>query len=214
MENNKLPGIDTYDDSNPTLKSPNSFYEISFYQTKESLMDVEDYKRFLENAISRFRHSKTYKNYKGYLIGLGLDKCQYLGNINNDMATIEMHHSIITIYDIALIICEHILNTVGKISTFDLVQLLKEEHKENNIPIVMLSLTPHQLYHSDPEFYISPKMVFGRWNVLLEKYKYGITQDIAFKILLYIKKALEDDNSNDNGLLDLGEKVRDWSNII
>ena len=209
-EANEIPGINTYDDLNPTLRSPNSLYEIQFYQTKESLLDVESYKRFLDNAISRFRHSKTYKNFKGHLIGLGLDKCQYLGNINTEMATIEMHH-VITIYDIALIICEHILNTVNRISTFDLVQLLKEEHKAYNVPIVMLSLTPHQLYHSDPEFFISPKMVFGRWDVLLEKYKYGITQDIAFKLLLYIKKALEDDNSNDNGLLDLREKIKDWS---
>lgn len=205
-----IPGIDTYNNDNPTLRSPNSLYEIQFYLTRDSSVDIELYKKFLDNAISRFRHSKTYKNYKGFLIGLGLDKCQYLGNINTEMATIEMHH-VITIYDIALIICEHMLNTVGKISTFDLVQLLKEEHKEHNIPLVMLSLTPHQLYHSDPNFYISPKMVFGKWDVLLNRYKYGITQDVGFKLLLWIKKALEEDCSNDNGLLDLRDNIKDWS---
>ena len=35
-----------------------------------------------------------------------------------------MHHNIINIHDIAYIITEHILNTVGKITTFDLVELL------------------------------------------------------------------------------------------
>ena len=55
----------SYDDTyNPSLKSPNSTFEQPFYQTRDSFTDIDYYKRFLENCISRFRHSKTYKNYK------------------------------------------------------------------------------------------------------------------------------------------------------
>ena len=77
----------------------------------------------------------------------------------------------------------------------------------------MLSLTPHQLYHNNPDFFIHPRMCFGNWPEFLEKYKYGITQDIAFKILFYLKRALENENSNDNGLLSIRQNILDWSGL-
>jgi len=210
---NKLPDIETYNQFiNPTITSPNSPYEISFYQTRESLLDIDTYRRFLENAISRFRRSRTYKHYKGYLIDIGLDRCQFNGNITVDMASIEMHHCILTIYDIAIIITEHILNTKGYISTFDLVQLLKHEHKNNRIALVMLSLTAHQLEHNVEEFYISPNMCFGNWYEFLERYNTGITRDLAFKILFYVKRAIENEGKSiDANLLKIRDKILDWS---
>ena len=109
--------------------------------------------------MSLFRRSRVYTNYKSYLYQLGMNRCQVFGNITSDMATIEMHHNMLTIFDIALILSEYVLKTTGRISTFDLVQLLKEEHKANNIALVMLSKTPHQVYHNNPnEFFIHPKI--------------------------------------------------------
>ena len=217
MENtyNPLPGIETYQENmNPCLTSPNSTFDISFYQTRESLLDIDTYRVFLKNCEQRFRHSQTYKNYKGFLIGLGLDRCQVHGFINAEMegVDIEMHHCILTLFDICLLITEHLLNTVGYVTTFDVVQLLKEEHKANNIALVMLSKTPHQVYHNDPtQFFIHPKMCFGNWSALIEKYRLGLTQDIAFKLLYYLKKAIEVGETQDNGLLDLREKIKEWS---
>ena len=212
---NEIPDIETYNTQfdNPTLRSPNSVYELPFYQTRDTLLDIETYRNFLKNAMSRFRKSATYKHYKGFLLNLGLDRCQFHGNITADMASIEMHHNCLNLMDLALIITEHTLNTTGKISSFDLVQMLKEEHKAHRIQLVMLSLTPHQLFHSDPEFFIHPSMCFGDWYSFLEKYKYGITQDIAFKILFYLKKSLETSTSCDNNLLALRDNIKDWGEM-
>ncbi|MDD3122057.1 MAG: hypothetical protein PHC62_00915 [Candidatus Izemoplasmatales bacterium] len=229
METNEQKKINEftiqYDQSyNPTIHSKNSLYPLQFYQTKESMMDVEHYKRFLENAISRFRKSRTYKHYKGYLIGLGLDHCQLLPGVRADMEDdenskkkqnfIEMHHNFLTIFDIALMITEHVLNTKGFISTFDLVQLLKEEHKNNRIPLVMLCKTAHQLHHNNQEFMIPANMCFGFWQELLQKYQKGITENIANKVLLYIQKSLEIQEVGvdfTNNLLKLREDVLGWS---
>lgn len=212
---NPLPGIETYQENmNPILSSPNSTFAIPFYQTRENLMDIDTYRIFLKNCESRFRHSETYKNYKGYLMSQGMNRCQIHGFINSDMdgVDIEMHHAILTLFDICLLITEHILNTVGYVSTFDVVQALKEEHKANNVAVVMLSKTPHQVYHSDPySFFIHPKMCFGNWPRLIEKYKYGLTQDLAFKLLGYLKKAIATDETTDSGLLDLRDHIREWS---
>lgn len=211
-QQNNLPDINSIDSfNNPTLVSPNSAFTIQFAQTRETLFDVETYREFLQNAIKRFRQSITYKHYKSFLIGLGMDRCQFHGNITSEMATLEMHHNMITIFDIALIITEHVLNTTGYITTFDLVKLLKQEHTKHRVQLVMLSLTPHQLYHNTTDFFIHPDMCFGNWVEFLDRYNKGLTQDVAFKILFYIKRAIEKGESDDGGLLDIREKILNWN---
>lgn len=185
---NTYPDIIHYDPINPKISSPNAPYDLFFYQTKESLQDVETYRNFVKNAETRFRRSPDYKAYKSYLMGLGLDRGQVMGNITSEDATIELHHNIINLFDITLMICEHIVNTVGFITTFDLIQLLILEHRANRVPIVFLPKTPHQMYTGDQQAYIPPSMTFGRWWELLNRYKFGITLEIAYKIVNYIRK--------------------------
>ncbi len=217
VKQNPVPGIEQYQENmNPSLRSPYSTYSIGFYQTRDSLLDIDLYRSFLKNCESRFRHSETYKNYKGFLIGLGLDRCQVHGFIHTDMegVDIEMHHAILTLFDLCLIITEHLLNTVGFVSTFDVVQALKEAHKNNMVALVMLSKTPHQMYHANTgQFFIHPKMCFGNWPAFLEKYNKGLTQDVAFKLLYYLKKSLENDETTDSGLLDIRNKIKEWSDM-
>jgi len=65
---NPLPDIESIRvNNNPTLYSPNSTYCISFYQTRDSLIDADTYRSFLKNIEMRVRKSIAYKNYKGYL---------------------------------------------------------------------------------------------------------------------------------------------------
>lgn len=181
--------IITEDDINPRLCSPSSEFDLPFYQTRDTINDPERYKSFLKNAERRFRASKEYKMYKAYLMDLGFDHCQVLGNIESgDKVDIELHHNILNLFDICILISEHMLNTVGYISTYDLIQLLIMEHFNNRVGVVFLSTTAHELYTNNPNAYIPPSMTFGKWWELLEKYKYGITYDIAKKLVEYINK--------------------------
>ena len=175
-----------YNDKNPMIWFGPSDGPLYFYNTRESLMDMDAYKSFITNCIARFRRSRAYKAYKSHLMSIGLDRSQILGNVADGMAKIEMHHNFLTIYDITILISQHILNTVGRCTTFDIVSLLKQEHKLDNIPIVMLDETSHELYHSNPDMYIPISMTFGKWWDLLLKYRYGITLDIAYKVIRYI----------------------------
>lgn len=186
---NLYPEIIQYSDQNTVIKSPNSSFDLYFYQTKETLMDVDVYRTFLKNCESRFRASAEYKMYKHYLIEyLGIDRCQVFGNITTDDAEIELHHNVLGLFDICLLISSHVVNTIGVISTFDLVQLLIQEHYANNVGVTFLSKTAHQKFTNDYDSYIPPDMTFGSWWNLLAKYKYGITYDIANKVVRYINK--------------------------
>lgn len=199
---------------NPVLYAPNDAEEISFWETKES-MNTEIYKKFLDNSVSRFRKSVTYKSYKEYLYELGLDRCQVLG-LNKDIVTLELHHNFLTVYDIAYIITEHILNTIGYVNTFLVVRELKRVHTENKVPIVMISKTVHQLYHANKEFILPGKMCFGFWTELIKEFSKGLSLDISYKILNYINESLlyKDGiykDTPDMELLTLRDQIKEWS---
>jgi hypothetical protein len=213
---NTFPDI-YYDNNlyNPMISSPNAPYAIFFYQTRETLnSDADVFKRFLDNAIARFRHSVTYTSYKSYLYDLGLNRCQMLSNINADMdVKIEMHHNGLTIFDVALILTNHILATKGKISTFDLVLELKRVHKNNLVPLVMLCKTAHQMVHHNEDFFVPASMCFGFWTELLEQYKFGVNYGIAKKVYYFIKTSIEHENDPElnQKLLTLNSKVLEWA---
>lgn len=194
----------------PAIYFPRCEYPLTFYQTRDTLADMDRYKAFIDNCTHRFRKSRTYKSYKSYLMSMGLDRCQVIGNIQDGMANIEMHHNFLTIYDITILISQHILNTVGRCTTFDIVALLMQEHRNNNIPIVMLSETVHQLYHDNPDFYIPISMTFGKWWDLLIKYRYGITLDIAYKVVKYIQNCQRNNELNTVEFFKLSDDIKNW----
>lgn len=219
MQQTPIPDIFQYNDINPRLISPNSEFEISFAQTKETLLDIDVYKRFITSAIGQFRHSRAYKHYKAHLMQMGLDRSQVRANIisneENEMATIEMHHNILTIFDVALIISEHTLNTQGSITTFDLYSILKQEHLNHHVATVMLDKTAHQMVHANRDFIIPPSMCFGDWITFLQLYRSGITRDIAFKIIYYLDKCIKSGNELDSkttNLLGLKQWITEWGN--
>ncbi len=212
LKENDFPDVISYlDNGNPTLRAASASYELSLLQTKETLTDIDSYGKFIHNAVSQFRHTRVYKEYKSFLMNLGLDHCSYLHNVNSDMAELEMNHCILNIFDVALMICEHYINTYGQCSTFHIVAALREEHTNHRVPLIMMSKTVHQLYHNDEMFFVHPKQVFGKWTELLYRYQNGITPEICTKLLYYIRMALKTDSSDDNELLTIANEIQNWS---
>ena len=222
-EASKIAGLEDYDvylakeyinskDPISALYFDGSMGPLLFYQTRDSLSDIDRYKTFIDNCIHRFRKSREYKGYKAYLMSLGLDRCQINGNIQDGMADIEMHHNFLTIFDITILISQHLLNTVGRCTTFDVISLLAQEHRNNNIPIVMLSETAHQIFHDNPDFYIPISMTFGKWWDLLIKYRYGITMDIAYKVVKYIKLCQQNNDVDTKQFTGLSNNIESWGN--
>ena len=58
QEYNLYPDIITFNEKNPTVHSPYATFDLLFAQTRESLPDVDTFRRFIKNAESRFRASR------------------------------------------------------------------------------------------------------------------------------------------------------------
>lgn len=216
----EFPNIFSYGGFNPTIESPSSPYSISFVQTKETLIDVDVYRNFLYSAITRVRSSAFYKHYKSHLISLGIDRCQLHPHIiasydgEDAVANLELHHHVLTIFDIALLISEHTLNTYGSLSSYDLSELIKIEHKNHNVCTLFLCKTCHQLYHNNNDFKIPATLGFGKWWELLDKYKYGITRDMAIKIYYMLKNDLKNADDRDEKIqkmLTIRDQILNWA---
>lgn len=211
-----------YNTSNPKLYSTNQDYSIEFGLSPDNRYDFEEYMEFLSSAINMFHKSKFYTQYKGYLYSLGINKCAFHPYIKSDdegtVATLEMHHCMLTIFDIAVLITEHYLNTLPKdiaFTEFDLAEVLKNEHKANNIPIVFLCKNCHALFHHS-FLYVEPEQIFGNYINLFYKYKNGWTNNnILDKMYRYLNRSLEPNidyqRKNRDKLLELRDSILDWS---
>jgi len=143
----------------------------SFYFTQWS--DAKETKAFIKNVEKQIRMSKEYKMYIGHLNNnIGIHECSVFGNLSDEIdgLTLEFHHYPFTLYDIVEICMnKHILND-EKFTSMDIVYEVLHLHELNQIGLVKLSKTAHELVHAG-KIFIKLESIFGDVNKFLEKYK-------------------------------------------
>lgn len=210
-----LPNIDYSKlKTQPTIDSESDVYELPFFKDSEYFAtQLENFVGFVKAVERQVRSSKYYARYRAYLReDLGLNYCQVMPNVSEeDSITIEMHHGpILTLFDCAAIITDHLIATGDtRITTFKVASILMKEHFENNIQVVMLSQTTHEMTHTN-DIFISMKQGFGDINTFLNRYRAGINVQQIARINQYIRLSTENE-SFDNGTLDLYKTVRKWA---
>ena len=206
---NKIPGIDVNKpNTNPTIDSDESYYEIPFYKDVDYMFSLENEVAFIKAVERMVRTSKYYSRYIAHLkVDLGLNFCQVKGNISEDEDAgvtdlIEMHHGpIFTLFDVTSIILNYMLAKDMKITTFSVANKVIEEHFKHRVQTVMLCETVHQLVH-DNKVFLNYRQGFGDLYSFLEIYYEGLDEIMISKIIEYIEKCKKYD-SNDFGNLNV-----------
>ena len=206
---NKIPGIDVNKpNTNPTIDSEESYYEIPFYKDADYMFSLENEVAFIKAVERMVRTSKYYSRYIAHLkVDLGLNFCQVKGNISEDEDAgvkdlIEMHHGpIFTLFDVTSIILNYMLVKGMRITTFSVANKVIEEHFKHRVQTVMLCETVHQLVH-DNKVFLNYRQGFGDLYSFLEVYYEGLDEITVNKIIEYIEKCKKYD-SNDFGNLNV-----------
>ena len=134
-----------------------------------------------------------------------------MAGITNDMADLELHHNFPTLKQATIMIIEHLLNTQGCVTTFEVVKLLEEAHRNNWMGVIILSKTQHQVFESDPSSFISLSQCYGNPFRFLDKYIDGMTLDISFKMLLHLKLETEYNNkSYSPNMIKARDQILSW----
>jgi len=196
----------------PIIDSDTCAFALPFYKNGEYFSNIDNFVSFIKAVEKQVRGDNFYKKYISYLKNdIGLTRCQVLSNIDDESAEIELHHGpILTLFDCACIITDYYLAKNKKINTFIISNTLLEEHKNNNIQVVMLSKSVHQQVH-DNNIFINLKQAFGNLVTFLNKYRTGIHPEQIQKINKYIELS-EKYESFDKNVLELKKNIKSWSN--
>ena len=179
--------------TNPVICMPARNDIIMLRHTRESLIDTEEYSRFIYAIENNFRHSAFYRDYKANIYNEGLDFDQQMRGITAEMADIELHHHLPTLKDAAIVLTEYMVNTYGQVDSMDVIKLLKQCHRENIMGTIMLSKSMHQAFHNDPSAFISIKQLRGDPFEFINHYGRFFTLDIAMRFLMQFKQEQQHD---------------------
>ena len=191
----------------PFIDARNALYTIPYFKDEQYFANLESHQKFIKGVELLVRNSDRYAAYKSYLIGLGLNHCQVLENVENDVdCNIDMHHGpIFTLFDICCIMVNHFISMNWKISTFRIADAILDEHKLNNVQILMLSSSVHEQVHNR-NIFIHPSQAFGNLPRFIHKYAASISPDLREKYNRYLDRAMMTESTT-YGNLDLNKKL-------
>lgn len=123
------------------------------------------------------RSSGEYRDYTFFLRkNMDMDSCAFFHNIskaNGTRVRVEIHHSPLTLFDIATIILERAIAEGEEIDDLLLAEEVAEMHYKNMVGLIPLSKTLHELAHpKEGEPLVIPLyMIYGNYFAFLQKYK-------------------------------------------
>jgi len=163
--------------------------EVSDFDISQSYLDMpEDLDaRTIKYIEKEIRNSYEYKSYIKYLKDeLDLTRCSLLPNMDSRVlpVNLEFHHFPFTLYDITETIGKSVINNLTEgdsVSCLDIAEKVVEEHFHNNIGLVPLTETLHEMAHNNA-ITIPLNNVNGDYKKYIEKYKNNIAPESLDKV--------------------------------
>lgn len=189
--------VSNQDKANLIVKHENSNYlSLPFFKTHITLSNSADLEKFIKSIESLIRKSGVYKGYIKYLKQeIGLNRCMVFSELTDEDVTIEMHHSVFTLFDCVSITLIKFLKENRQISSFDIAKEVLDDHINNLIPVAMVSKMVHEAVHpgrNDIEPYFIPlESSWGDIVKYVEKYKGCLTPEHIARLRRYAVKYNE-----------------------
>lgn len=193
--------VSNQDKTNLIVKHENSNYlSLPFFKTHITLSNSSDLEKFIKSIESLIRKSGVYKGYIKYLKQeIGLNRCMIFSELTDEDVTIEMHHSVFTLFDCVSITLIKFLKENKQISSFDIAKEVLDDHINNSIPVVMVSKMVHEAVHNGrnnmESFFIPLESSWGDIVKYIEKYKGCLTPEHIAKLKKYAIKYSESINN-------------------
>lgn len=143
------------------------------------------------------RSSGEYRDYISFLRqNIGMDACAFFNNItkaSNRKIRIEVHHAPLTLYDIVKIVLEKYIQTGEIIDDLMIAEEVVRIHYYNQVGLIPLSKTLHEVVHNSTKLTIPMYMIFGNYTKFLREYEEYWKDDksITTKIETMIKRTKE-----------------------
>lgn len=204
-------------DKNVIISAETSTDIIPFYKEENYVLDNVNFIKFIKNVELQVRTSKEYKAYIRYLKeDLGLNHCMVYSNITDTMTPIEMHHFLFTLFDCVEIIIGWFFKTHTQFSSSRVFGKIMEEHRNNNISVMMLSESVHAAVHNknknDDVRLLDYRMAHGNIVGFLNNYYQALSFNHIAKIKRYMEQYENYFNNPPDKFFDT--VITKWSNEI
>jgi hypothetical protein len=156
------------EDDNVEILGKNQQYSLAMYVSKD--MDQKLFVKFIRKVERLVRGNVDYKLYLDYLREeKGLDKCAVFPNVTSFRAEIQLHHVLSNLYTICVTVCNRLLSTEKKVSTFILADEVIKLHLEDKIALVPLTTTVHEMVHAN-KMRIPKSQIYGNYQAYYEQH--------------------------------------------
>lgn len=156
--------------------------------------DDREYVAFIKTCVRQIRSSPEYSNFISYLrTSLDVNTCVVLNKLSTANVKIELHHHCFTLFEITECIICYLLDKKMPFNTFLVSYLVMQEHYANNVGLVPLSSSIHELVHNGGLF-IHKDLVVGNHQQFYEDYKPYMPKELKEKY----KSWITDSENNPN----------------
>lgn len=129
----------------------------------------------LIKRIERYiRSSMEYRDYVAFLReNIGMDACAFFSNIsksNGKHVRIEVHHEPLRLYDLVAIVLEKYEQQAIPLNDLMISEEVMKIHYKNQVGLIPLSKTIHQVIHNSDKLVIPAYMIYGDYNQFVKEY--------------------------------------------
>ena len=166
--------------------------KLSAPQTMDYYVAISNDKerhKFIKRVEKIVRSSKEDRDYIQFLKEhVGLDKCVFFQNVTNggenkkSRISIEIHHEPFTLYDIVDTILTKYQDDGLPINDLLIADEVLELHYNNQVGLVPLSKTMHEMIHNSTKVIVPLNMCYGQYSEFLEEYEPYISEEMYEKL--------------------------------
>lgn len=161
--------------------------------------NANEKKKFIKRCEKYIRSSMEYRDYISFLKeNIGMNACAFFNNIENGngkRVRIEVHHAPFTLYDLVSIVINKYEAEGLPLNDLDISDEVMKIHYQNQVGLIPLSKTLHEVIHNSDKLVIPMYMIYGDYKKFWEDYgEYG--EDFQYKLedLVEVTKNLKKDS--------------------
>lgn len=144
-----------------------------------NISDLKNKQKFIKRVERLIRSSMEYKDYIRFLReNVDMDSCAFFqrvtsnttNNLGNKRVKIEIHHEPLTLYDYVAVVLEKYIASGEEINAMYIAEDVMELHYKNQVGLIPLSKTIHQIVHNTQKVTIPIFMCYGAYTEFLKDY--------------------------------------------
>jgi len=192
----RVPKVENY--TNEQLFTTLNIPKVSKVRMEYVVMSDKDKIKLIKDVERLVRKSLEYKQYIRFLRDeINMSECAFFENINNKNGnsgiSIEIHHEPIDLFSIVNVVIDKWIDLDMDLNPILIAEEVMRLHYKNQVGLVPLSVTVHQLVH-DGKIFIPLQNVYGDYLSFIEEYGPYVSDNISNVLQTKLRMSKEIEN--------------------